>query len=99
MKKFIDYSYVVDQTDYLFLGAIALACYTVSLFFLRFWRTTRDRFFLFFALSFFIDGTGRMMLGVIDYSSEQEPLFYLIRLFAFLLILYAIIDKNWIRKT
>jgi hypothetical protein len=80
------------------LGAVALSCFIASLFFLRFWKSTRDRFFLFFALSFCIEGIGRVMLGVLRYSSEQEPLFYLIRLFAFLVILYAIIDKNWVRK-
>lgn len=76
------------------LGAIAMACFVASLFFMRFWKTTRDRFFLLFALSFFIEGVSRVMLGSIDYSSEQEPLFYLGRLFAFLLILFAILDKN-----
>jgi len=36
----------------LLLGAIAMACLTISLFFLRFWQKSRDRFFLFFAASF-----------------------------------------------
>jgi hypothetical protein len=81
------------------LGAIAMACFTTCVFFLRFLKTTKDRFFFFFALSFFMEGVGRILLSVIDYSSEQEPLFYLIRLAAFLLILYAIVDKNWFRKS
>lgn len=76
------------------LGAIAMTCFIASLFFLRFWKTTHDRFFLFFAISFGLEGCGRVMLGLTDYSNEQEPLFYLIRLFAFLIILWAIIDKN-----
>jgi len=81
----------------LLLGAVAMACWTISIFFLRFWKTTRDRFFLFFATAFFIEGIGRAILGLVHYSDEQEPLFYLIRLFGFLIILYAILDKNgWI---
>lgn len=80
------------------LGAIAMACFILSLFFLRFWRTTHDRFFLFFALSFTIEGCGRAMQGLGSYSSEQEPLFYLIRLLAFLIIIWAIVDKNRIRR-
>jgi hypothetical protein len=80
------------------LGAIATTCFIASLFFLRFWKETKDRFFLFFASSFFIEGIGRIILGLNRYSSEQEPLIYLIRLFAFVLILFAIIDKNWLRK-
>jgi hypothetical protein len=82
----------------LLLGAIAMACFTASLFFLRFWRTTHDRFFLFFAFSFFIEGCSRVMLGLIHYSDEQEPLFYVIRLIAFLVIIFAILDKNWSKK-
>ncbi len=85
--------------NYMLLGAVALSCFIVSLFFLRFWKTTRDRFFFFFALAFFIEGVGRTLLGVMDYSGEQEPFFYLIRLFSFLVILYAIIDKNRARKS
>ncbi len=79
----------------LFLGAIAMACFTVSLFFLRFWKTTHDRFFLFFAISFCVEGINRVMLGLHLGSSEQEPLIYLMRLAAFLIIIFAIIDKNW----
>ncbi len=83
----------------MFLGAIAMACFIASLFFLRFWRKTRERLFLFFALSFFIEGCGRVLVGLTYYSDEQEPLFYLIRLFAFLLIIFAILDKNRARRS
>jgi hypothetical protein len=78
----------------LLLGAIAMACVTVSLFFLRFWRKTRDRFFLFFAASFFVEGVNRAVLGLASIPSEAEPFFYIIRLISFLLILIAIVDKN-----
>jgi hypothetical protein len=78
----------------LLLGAIAMACFTISLFFLRFWRKTRDRFFLFFAASFCIEGLNRAALGLTSIPSEVEPFFYIIRLLAFLLILIAIVDKN-----
>jgi uncharacterized membrane protein HdeD (DUF308 family) len=78
----------------LLLGAIVTASITVALFFLHFWRSTGDRFFLFFALSFFIDGIARLLIGAQTLSSEDWPLYYLIRLVAYALILYAIIDKN-----
>ncbi|MGD9765134.1 MAG: DUF5985 family protein [Candidatus Binatia bacterium] len=76
------------------LGAIGMASLTAALLFVRFWRTTRDRFFLFFAASFFIEGFNRFLLGLYGSPSEDTPLFYLIRLCAFLLIAAAIIDKN-----
>lgn len=35
-------------------GATATACCVAALFFLKFWRTTRDRLFLFFSLGFWV---------------------------------------------
>lgn len=78
----------------LLLGANAMASLVVGLFFLRFWRDTRDRFFLFFATAFGVEGVNRIALGLTDVSQENEPYFYLVRLFSFLLILAAIVDKN-----
>jgi len=79
------------------LGAIAMASLVAALFFLRFWRQTRDRLFLFFALSFFVEGVNRVVLGLVRHSNEEQPFFYLVRLFSFVLIVVAILDKN--RKT
>lgn len=78
----------------MFLGAIAMANFMISLFFLRFFRDTRDRFFLFFALAFGIEGINRIVLGLTESLKEDAPVIYLIRLFTFILILYAIVDKN-----
>lgn len=75
-------------------GAIAMASMIVSLFFLRFWRSTHDRFFLFFAISFFLDAWDRTLLGSTTLPSENAPIYCFIRLIAYLLILYAIVDKN-----
>ena len=45
---------------HLLAGAIAMASITIALFFLRFWRASGDRFFLYFALSFAIEGLHRV---------------------------------------
>jgi hypothetical protein len=76
------------------LGATAMASLVAALFFLRFWRETGDRFFLYFAVAFGIEGLNRSVLGLSSVSQETEPFFYLVRLIAFLLILAAIVDKN-----
>ena len=76
------------------IGALTMSCFTASLFFLKFWKETKDRFFLFFSLSFLFEGLTRIVLWLNYYSDEQEPLFYLARLVAFLLIVFAVIDKN-----
>ncbi|MBI3651009.1 MAG: hypothetical protein HY231_08160 [Acidobacteria bacterium] len=76
------------------LGAIAISSLIIGLFFLHSWKITRDRFFLFFALSFFIEGVNRIILGLSHYSEETEPFFYLVRFLSFVIILIAILDKN-----
>lgn len=82
----------------LLLGAIAMASLIIGLFFLRFWKKTRDRFFLFFAVAFSLEGLNRVMLGLTQ-GSENEPIIYLVRLLSFVLILIAIIDKNMVNKS
>ncbi len=78
----------------LILGAIAMAALVAALFFLRFWRDTRDRFFLFFAIAFFVEALDRVALGLIAGSQEHEPFFYGVRLVTYGLIIAAIVDKN-----
>ena len=80
-------------------GASALACWAVGLFFLRFWRDTRDRFFFLFSLSFFILGVDWLALAIVNPASESRHYFYLVRLLAFVMIIVAIIDKNRSSKT
>lgn len=75
-------------------GAIAVASLLASLFFLRFWRQTRDRFFLYFALSFLIEAANRVALGVLWIVDEDGAAFYSVRLIAYGLILLAIWQKN-----
>jgi hypothetical protein len=83
----------------LLIGAIAMASLVAGLFFLRFWRDTRDSFFLFFAASFLLEAGNRIALGLSRDPNEGSPLFYLVRLVSFLLILVAIVQKNRAKKT
>jgi hypothetical protein len=77
------------------LGAVAMASLVAAAFFWRFWRQTHDRFFMLFAAAFLLEAINRTTLAAIgSVTEEQEPLFYLVRLFSFVLILIAIVDKN-----
>ena len=75
-------------------GAVAMASFVAVLFFLKFWRQTRDRLFLLFALAFGVDSIMRVLLGLDQVKGEAEPFFYLARLASFLLIIAAIVQKN-----
>jgi zinc transporter ZupT len=83
-----------NELSDLFSGAIAMASFVVALFFLRFWRSSRDRFFLYFALSFGIEGVHRIVSALTYDDNEDSPLHYLVRLLAYGLILWAILEKN-----
>ena len=75
-------------------GAIAVSSLLAGLFFLRFWRSSGDRFFLYFALSFALEGLNRIALGLLVDANESNPLFYSVRVVAYGLIVLAIWQKN-----
>jgi hypothetical protein len=75
-------------------GAISMGFLVISLFFVRFWRTTRDRLFLFFAAAFVLLLVERLLREAFDFQTEWLPGVYLLRLFSFSMILMAIADKN-----
>ena len=75
-------------------GAVVAGCLLAALFFLRFWKRTRDGLFLAFAWAFFLLGLGQALLALAHVPDEERSWLYLIRLLAFALILAAIIRKN-----
>ncbi|MEO6743069.1 MAG: DUF5985 family protein [Caldimonas sp.] len=75
------------------LGGVAVACFAIGLFFFGYWRSSRDRFFLFFMLSFWIESANRAGMAIFQSFNEASP-HYLIRLLSYALILAAIWDKN-----
>ncbi len=77
------------------LGVIAMASVTAGVFFLKFWRDTRDLLFLAFAVTFLVEGFNRTSVLFLADPSEGTPRIYLVRLFAFLLLLAAILKKNY----
>ena len=75
-------------------GAITLGFLVAALFFLRFWRTTREGLFLSFAFAFFLLGAGQAMLTFTDMGDEDRSWLFVVRLAAFSCILLAIWRKN-----
>ena len=82
-----------DLYQYL-CGALAVCAWVAGLFFLRYWRLARDRFFVFFTAAFWIMAINWTFLAAVHPLHEARHYVYLLRLFAFLLILVAIVDKN-----
>jgi hypothetical protein len=76
------------------LGAIAMASLAVSLFFVRFYRETRDPLFLFFAAAFGVEAINRSVLAFQATPNEASPYLYIMRAFGYSLILVGIYRKN-----
>ena len=75
-------------------GALVLACAVIGLYFLRFWKSSRDPFFLWFALAFWIQGAQWLHSGLHAHLSDYSPIYYVMRLVAYALIVVAIAQKN-----
>jgi hypothetical protein len=71
-----------------------LGFFVAAGFFLRFWRRTRDRLFLAFAAAFALLAINQALAAFFGASDELTPYTYLLRVLGFVLILYAIVDKN-----
>lgn len=75
-------------------GALATTALTASVFFLKFWRQSHDRLFAIFAAAFAVLSVNWIVLAFMRTSDETSYLVYLIRLLAFVLIIFAVVDKN-----
>jgi len=79
-------------------GAIVMGFATAGLMFLRYWRRTREKLFRTFAASFFLLAINYLWLAATDIPIEERSPLFLVRLLAFALIIYAIIDSNRARR-
>lgn len=80
-------------------GAITMGFLFGGLFFLRFWRQTRDQLFLTFAIAFWLLGLVQALLALGPTAPEERSWLYGLRLLAFLLIAGSIIRKNHGRQS
>ena len=85
----------MNKVDFFLLGVIAAASLTAGVFFLKFWSKTRDSLFLAFGLAFVIEGLNRCAVLMLARPNEGSPYIYGVRLLAFLIILTAILHKNY----
>lgn len=74
-------------------GGAATACFASALIFTRFYVTTKDRFFVFFACGLAALGAQWVAL-VLGPEPEHAPYVYAFRAAAFGLIVLGILDKN-----
>lgn len=82
------------RLDLFLLGYIAAAAAIAALFFLRFWRETRDFLFLAFAAYFAVQGGTRAEGLSVAHPNLVTGWSYLLRLAAVVVVVIAILRKN-----
>jgi hypothetical protein len=80
-------------TDIL-LGAVIMGDVIAAVFFVRYWRLTGDRFFLFFSASFIAIAVSRVVVDENLPPVGYEPFGYIIRILSYLFIIGGILYKN-----
>jgi hypothetical protein len=75
-------------------GAIVMGFAVAALLFLKFWKRTREGLFLAFSGSFVLLGVTQALLTLGSFQDEERSWLYLVRLAAFLLILFAMWWQN-----
>jgi hypothetical protein len=81
-----------------FSGFLAAGFLVCALFFLRFWRKTNDGLFMAFALAFALLSLQQFLTIFLGLPEEDRSWVYLLRLAAFLIVIFAILRKNMQRE-
>lgn len=76
------------------LGIIVASTLVAAMFFLRFWRRTRDGLFFAFGLAFLIETFNRCAVLFVERPDEGISWIYVVRLASYGVILIGIVQKN-----
>ena len=76
-------------------GAVTMGYLVAAGFFLRFWRKTRDRLFAAFGAAFVLFALNQFLAAALVVVVEPSSLIYGLRVLGFVLIIAAIVDKNF----
>jgi hypothetical protein len=76
------------------LGIVVMASVSIGLFFYRFWRRSRDRLFVHFAVAFWLLAVNWSAQAFVPRDESYYVVIYLLRLLAFAVIIAGIIGKN-----
>lgn len=84
--------------DVFLLGFIAACSLVAGLYFLKFWRSTRDPLFLAFLIFFVVQGFTNAAILQLPHPNEGSPVVFVVRLLSVLVVLVAILAKNIARN-
>jgi len=84
--------------DFFLLGFITACSLVAGLFFLKFWRSSRDPLFLAFMVFFVVQGFTNAAIIQLSHPNEGNVLVFTVRLLSILVVLAAILAKNIARN-
>lgn len=89
----------MTDVELLLTGALMCAYTVAGVHFLRFWRRTGDRLFGHFALAFWLFALNQLAVTLPAVAAVTNGYEYLLRVLGFVLILFAIVEKNVVKST
>ena len=75
-------------------GALLFAYFIAGVHFFQFWRRTRDRLFVHFAIAFWLFMLNQLATSIPQVADQADGYEYLLRVLGFVLIIIGIVDKN-----
>lgn len=75
-------------------GAVTVSQILAGVYFLKFWRRTREPLFRSFAVAFWLLALSQALGTLVDLGAERRAVAYLPRLIGYLMILFAIVRAN-----
>ncbi len=75
-------------------GIITMGFFVSAMFFLRFWKRTRDGLFAIFAGAFLLLAVNQALVVLLEFGRDEIGWVYLLRLAGFSLIIVGIVHKN-----
>lgn len=81
-----------------FAGMIAMGMLVCAAFFFRFWLRSKDSLFLAFAVAFLLLTISHALSGILQLHMEERNLLYVLRLAAYAILVFAILQKNAPRR-
>jgi hypothetical protein len=79
-------------------GVLSAFSATIALFFLRFYRESKDRLFAFFSAAFGLLALDWLAMCLVSPPHESQHYVFLFRFLAFVLIAAGVVDKNRARS-
>jgi Family of unknown function (DUF5985) len=79
---------------YYMWGVLAMGCLVVAMLFLRYWRTSHQRLFVFFSAAFALLSVQWTLSALSGTDEANHADLLILRIFAFLCIIAGVLDRN-----